>query len=81
MSIESTILVEITNAIKDIWNGSKIHPDINARYSRLKILDRIRQTQGDWKVAELSEKIMGKCLHKLFKAIVNELNNALPTLG
>ena len=24
---------------------------------------------------------MGKVLHKVFKAVVNELSNALPTLG
>ena len=29
---------------------------------------------------ELSEKIMGKVLHKLFQGVVNELNNTFPTL-
>ena len=36
--------------------------------------------QNEWKVAELSAKIMVKGLHKIFKAVVNELNNALPNL-
>ena len=47
----------------------------------MKIRDHIRQTQNEWKGAELSEKIMGKVLHKLFKDVVNELRNAFPNLG
>ena len=37
--------------------------------------------QNKWKGAELAAKRLGKGLHKVFKVIVNELNNALPTLG
>ena len=59
------------NDIKDIQDGSQIHPEINARYDRLKIRDRIKQTQIERKWAELSAKSMGKVLHKLFKAVVN----------
>ena len=47
----------------------------------MKIRDHIRQTQNEWKGAELSEKIMGKVLHKLFKDVVNELRHAFPNLG
>ena len=69
------------NALKDVQGRSQIHQEINARYDRLKINDRIKQTQSEWKGEELSEKSMGKVLHKVFKAVVNEINNELPTLG
>ena len=46
----------------------------------MKICGRIRQTKNDWKVAELSAKSMVKILHQVFTDVVNELNNALPTL-
>ena len=49
--------------------------------ARLKICYCIRQTQGGYKGEELSANSMRKILHKLFKAILNELNNSLPTLG
>ena len=42
----------------------------------MKIRDHIKQTQNEWKIAELSLKIMGKVLHKFFNTVVNELNNA-----
>ena len=58
------------NSLGDIWYGIQIHPEINARYSRLKIHDRIKQTQNEFKGAELSDKSMGKVLHKLFKFVV-----------
>ena len=35
--------------------------------------NRIRKTQNEWKGEELSEKIMSKGLHKVFKAVVCEL--------
>ena len=41
----------------------------------------MKQNKNEWKGAELLEKIMGTVLHKLFKAVVNELNNELPHLG
>ena len=71
----------ITNALEDIQGGIQIHPELNPRDARFKIRDRIKQTQNEWKGAELSENSMGKGLHKVFKAVVNELNNALPNLG
>ena len=42
-----------TNAIKDIQDGSKIHPEINAIDDILKIYDRIKQTKSEWKGEEL----------------------------
>ena len=68
------------NAIKNIWYGSQIHQENNARYDRFKISDHIRKTKNEWKGAEFSEKSMGKYLHIIFKPDVNELNNALPHL-
>ena len=58
------------DGIKGIWYGNYAHPNINARYSRLKICDRIRQVKSEWKGAELSQKRMRKYLHKVFKVIV-----------
>ena len=69
------------NALEDIRDGSQIQPDLNTRYSRLKISDRIKQTQNEWKVLELSLKSMGKGLHKVFKAVVKKLKNEFPNLG
>ena len=69
-----------TNGIKDIRYGNQIHTDINARDVRLKICDYIKQTKNECKVEELSANSMVKGLHKFFKAVVNELNNALPNL-
>ena len=37
------------NALEEIWDENHVHPDINARYARLKICDRIRQAQSEWK--------------------------------
>ena len=59
-----------TNAPEEIRDRNYIHSDINLRYSRFKIRDRIRQVQSKWKGVELSEKSMGKFLHKVFKAAV-----------
>ena len=70
-----------TNYLKDIQDGSQIHPGINARYVRLKIRDRIKKTQSEWKVAEISADRMGKVLNKVFKDVVIELNHSFPTLG
>ena len=70
-----------TNATKDIWYGIQIHPDNNTRYSIFKIHDRIRKTQSELKVSELSEKSIGKGIHKLFKVVMNKLRNSLLTLG
>ena len=38
-----------TSALEEIWYGNYVHPDINVIYTRLKIRDRIRQTQSEWK--------------------------------
>ena len=64
-----------TNAIEDIWNGKNLHTDINTRYARLKIRDRIKQAQSELEGSELPEKRMYKGLHKVFKDVVSEINN------
>ena len=46
----------------------------------MKIRDLIRQEQSEWKGSELSTKRMVKSLRKVFKDVVNELKNSLPTL-
>ena len=48
-----------TNALDDIQYGSQIHPDINTRYSILKIRDSIKQMKNEWKGVELSMESMG----------------------
>ena len=58
-----------------------MHPNINARDSRLRIHDRIRKAQIEWKGVELSAKSIGKGLHKVCKVVVKELNNSLTSLG
>ena len=69
-----------TNALKDIWGGSQIHPGINARCTTFKIRYLIKHPQNEWKGAELSTNRMGKGLHKSCKGVVNESNNALANL-
>ena len=47
----------------------------------MKTRDRIRKTQIEWKGEELSVNTIGKVSNKLFKIVINELNNTLPILG
>ena len=51
-----------TKYLEDIRYWSQIYPDIKARDDRLKISERIKQTQSEWKRAKLSEKRVRKCL-------------------
>ena len=37
------------NALKDIRDGSCIHPYINVTHTRLKMRDHIKQAQSEWK--------------------------------
>ena len=66
--------------LEDIRDVSYVYPNINVRDTKLKIYYLNRQFQNKWKGLELSAKSIGRVLHKLFKAIVNELDNSLPTL-
>ena len=43
--------------------------------------DRIKQSQAGWKGAFLSMGNMSKGLHKVFKAVVNDILQDLPIFG
>ena len=70
-----------TDNLEDICGVSQSHLIINRRDTLYKIRDCIKQGQAEWKGALLSNWNMGKGLHKLFKAVVNEISQALPILG
>ena len=38
-----------TNDFEDMQGGNYVHPDINARDTRVKIYDHNRQAQSEWK--------------------------------
>ena len=59
------------NALEEIRYGRYVKPNINSRDTRLKIRDRIKQAQSEWKEAEIPAKRMVKDLHQVFKAFVN----------
>ena len=54
---------------------------IDRREACYNIYDYFKQRWEDWKGALLSIQNMGKGLHQLFKAFVNEPSEALPILG
>ena len=60
-----------TDMLEDIRDKSQSHPIINRRESRNKICDIILKRVPQWKEALLSTQNMGKCLNKLFKAVVD----------
>ena len=70
-----------TDMLEDIHDISQYHPSIHWLEVRYKICGSIKQRQMEWKGALLSTQNMGKVLHKLFKAIVNDLYEPLPILG
>ena len=61
-----------------ICDGSQYHPSINRRGERYKIRDCLKQSQAEQKGELLSTRNMGKGLHKLFKAVVNDISQELP---
>ena len=66
--------------LEDMRNGIQSHPSVNRRETSCKISDHIKQSQTEWKGPLLSMKNIGKIMHKLFKAVVNEILQALPIL-
>ena len=78
---ESDDEIMSTEMLEDISDGSQSHPNVDRRESRYKILDRIKQTQLEWKVALKSTQDMGKGLHKVFKTAAKEILQDLPPLG
>ena len=70
-----------TDMLEDIRDGSQSHPIINRREARYRIHDHFKQMKDEWKGALLSTQNMGKGLNKLFKAVVNDILQALPSVG
>ena len=70
-----------TYMLEDICDVSQYHPSINRTGAHYKIHDRFKQMRAGCKGALLSTQNMGKGLHKIFKAVVNELSESLPILG
>ena len=67
--------------LKDIRGGSQYHLIIDRREACYDIRDCIKQDQAEWKEALLLTQTMGRVLHKLLKAVVNDIPQALPILG
>ena len=70
-----------TDMLEGIFDGSQYHKSINRREEIYKIHDCIKWTQAEWKGGSLSIKNMGKCLHKVYKAFVNDISQVLQILG
>ena len=67
--------------LEDIRDRSQSLPSINRRDTRYKIRDHFKQMWAEWKGALLSTVKMGKGLHKVYKAVVNYISEALPIFG
>ena len=70
-----------TGMLEDTRDGIQSHMRINGREARYNIRDRIKRGKEEWKLALLYTYNIGKGLDKLFKAVVNEIFQALPILG
>ena len=70
-----------TEILEDNRDGSQSHTSVNMRDACYKIHDHIKLIKSEWKGALLSTQNMGKGLHKLFKAVVNEILQVLPLFG
>ena len=70
-----------TDMLEDISEVSQSHPIINRREARYKVRDCIEKIQAKCKGALLSMRNMGKRLHKVFRAIINDMSQALTILG
>ena len=45
-----------TNTLEEIQYGNHVHQDINTRDARLKVCDRIKQAQSDWKGENINKE-------------------------
>ena len=70
-----------TNMLEDIRDGGQFHRIINSRDARYKIHDIIKLIQVEWKGTLLSMRNIRKGLHKIFKAVVNDISQTLPIFG
>ena len=75
---ESDAELMSTDMLENICDESQFHPSINRKEASYNISDRFKQRQVEWKGALLSTQNMGKGLQKVFKAVVNEILQALP---
>ena len=67
--------------LEEICDGNQSHPSVNRRKSCYKIRDCIKQRKTECKGALKATRNMGKGLHKVFKTVVKEISQDLPTLG
>ena len=70
-----------TDMLEDIYDVIQSRPIINRREVSYKMRGCFKQRQEGWKRALFSTRNMGKGLHKVFKAVVNDISQALPNLG
>ena len=70
-----------TEMLEYIRDRSQSHLSVNSREARYKICGTIKQIQAEWKGALLSTQNVSKGFHKLLKAAVNDISQALPILG
>ena len=70
-----------TDMLEDICDRNQYRPSINSIEAHYNIHDCFKQRQAERKGALLSTHHLCKCLHKIFKSVVNELSEALPIFG
>ena len=70
-----------TDMFKYDYDSNQYHSRVNSRESRYRIRGCIKLSQAEWKRMLLSTRNMDKSLHILFKAVVNDIQQALPFLG
>ena len=66
--------------LENIRDRSQCHPSVNQREAYYKIREHIRQRQLEWQGTLKSTQNMGKCLHKVFKAVLKEISQDFPSL-
>ena len=70
-----------TNMLEDICEVSQSHTSINRIEACYKIRNSFKRRQAECKGALLPTKSMGRGLQKVFKAVVNDISQALPIFG
>ena len=70
-----------TDMLEDFSDKSQSNLIINRRETCYKIRDIIKLIQVEWKGTLLSMRNIGKGLHKVFKAVVNDISQTLPFFG
>ena len=75
---ESDVEPMSTYMLEDIRDGGQSCLIINNRQAHYNIHDCLKKRQAEWKGALLSTQNMGKGLHKVFNAVINEISKTLP---